>query len=92
MCSNEIYSIALHIGYQNYNIVHLEMVKILVAIRTWGQQWKGKNVIIHCANQAVVSVLRSGHTRDMTLAAMARNIIMTIAYQDIELQYILRVN
>ena len=42
-------------------------------------------VVIHCDNQAVVSVLRSGHTRDMTLAAMARNISMAIAYWDIEL-------
>ena len=38
MCFREIYAITLPIGYQNYNIVHLEMVNILVAIRTWGPQ------------------------------------------------------
>ena len=45
----------------------------------------GKNVVTHCDNQAVVLVFRSGHTRDMTLAAIARNISMAIAYWDIEL-------
>ena len=57
MCGHEIYAIALPIGYQNYNIVHLEMVNILVAIRTRGHQWQGKKVIIHYDNQAVLSVL-----------------------------------
>ena len=85
MCGQEIYAIALSKGYQNYNIVHLEMVNILVAVRTWAHQWQDRKVVIHCDNQAVVSVLNSGHTRDMTLAAMARNISMTIAFKDIEL-------
>ena len=33
----------------------------------------------------MVSVLTSGHTRDMTLAAMARNINMITAHRDIDL-------
>ena len=82
MCDQEIYAIALPIGDQNYNIVNLEMVNILVAIRTWSPQWQGKKVIIHCDNQAVVSILRSGHTRDMTLAAMALNISMATEKDD----------
>ena len=85
MCGQEIYAIALPKGYQNYNIVHLEMVNILVAVRTWAHQWQGRKVVIYCDNQAVVSVLSSGHTRDMTLAAIARNINMITAFKDIEL-------
>ena len=85
MCGQEICLIALPIGYQNYNIVHLGMVNILVAVRTWGPQWQGRKVDIHCDNQAVVSVLNSGHTRDMTLAAMAHNINMITAQLDIDL-------
>ena len=42
MCGSEIYAIALPIGYQNYNIVQLEMVNILVGIQTWDPQWQGK--------------------------------------------------
>ena len=36
----------------------------------------------------VVSVLNSGKTQDLTLAAIARNIMMEIAEQDIDLQVI----
>ena len=85
MCGQEIYAIALPRGFQNYNIVHLEMINILVAVRTWTPQWQGRKVVIHCDNQAVVSVLSSGHTRNMTLAAMARNINMITAHLDIDL-------
>ena len=85
MCGQEIYAIALPIGYQNYNIVHLEMINILVAVRTWAPQWQGRKVVIHCDNQAVVSVLNSSHSRDMTLAAMVRNINMITAHLDIDL-------
>ena len=83
MCGHEIYAIAFPKGYKNF--VHLEMVNILVAVRTWAHQWQGRKVVIHCDNQAVVSVLTSGHTRDVTLVAIARNISMITAFKDIEL-------
>ena len=53
-----------------------------------------KTVIIKCDNQAVVSVLNSGKTQDVTLAAIARNIMMEAAKYDIDLQviHILRVD
>ena len=62
------------------------MLNILVAIRTWTSQWLGKVVKIFCDNAAVVSVLNSGKTRDMTLAAIARNIFMETAQADISLR------
>ena len=60
-------------------IVHLEMLNILVAIRTWGEAWAGTTVRIHCDNQAVVSVLNTGRTRDIILAAISCNILMETA-------------
>ena len=66
MCGQEIYAIALPLGYKYYGIVQLEMLNILVAIRTWGLLWRGQKVVTHCDNQGVVAVLKSGHTRDMT--------------------------
>ena len=44
--------------------------------------------MIKCDNQAVVSVLNSGKTQDLTLAAIARNIMMDIAQRDIDLQVV----
>ena len=80
---NEIYAIPLNVGHESMTIVHLEMLNILVAIRTWGKAWSGTTVRIHCDNQAVVSVLNTGRTRDSILAAISRNILMETATKDI---------
>ena len=44
------------------NIVHLEMLNILVALRVWNQCWAKSRVRIACDNEAVVHVLNSGRT------------------------------
>ena len=85
---NQVYAIKIPKNYENYSIVHLEMLNILVALRVWAKQWANKKVLLKCDNQAVVSVLNSGKTQDLTLAAMARNINMLLAVEDIELQVI----
>ena len=86
MCDNEVYAVPLDLGFQNYQIVHLEMLNILVALRLWAHKWHNKRIIIHCDNQAVVLVINSGKTRDLTLAAITRNIAMITASQDINLK------
>ena len=45
-------------------------------------------MVIHCDNQAVVTILNSGGTRESSLAAMARNIAMITALNDIELRVV----
>ena len=64
------------------------MLNILVAIRVWGNVWKHQCILIKCDNQVVVSVLNSGKTQDLTLAGIARNIMIEISEQDIDLQVI----
>ena len=85
-CGSYVYAISIPLGYENYNIAHLEMLNILVALRTWGHHWKHRALTIHCDNQAVVTILTTGHTRDMTLAAIARNIRMLTAQMDVEIK------
>ena len=77
-----MYTLSIPLGYSDFSI----MLNILVAIRTWGHQWGGKAVKISCDTKAVVSVLNSGKTRDLTLAAIARNIFMEAAQADILLK------
>ena len=48
---NEVYSISLPLGFLNYDIVHLEMLNILVAIRAWARHWATHKILIHCDNQ-----------------------------------------
>ena len=88
ICMNQVYAIQIPKNFENYSIVHLEMLNILVALRVWAKQWSNKKILLKCDNQAVVSVLNSGKTQDLTLAAMARNINMLLAVEDIELQVI----
>ena len=64
------------------------MLNVLVAVRVWKQNWENQRVLIKCDNQAVVTVLNSGKTQDLTLAAIARNIMMDIAQYHIELQVV----
>ena len=86
--NSQVYTIVLPLGYKGLGIVHLEMLNSLVAIRVWAKQLSGKAMLVHCDNQAVVAVLRSSKTRDMTLAAIARNIAMVTARYDIDLRTI----
>ena len=81
----QVYALSIPLGFNQYNIVHLEMMNILVAIRTWSQAWTGKTLLVHCDNAAVVSVLTTGVTKDLTPAAKARNITMEVAKLDINL-------
>ena len=60
---HQVYTISIQLGYNDFSIVHLEMLNILVAIRTWGQQWHGKAVRIACDNQAVVSDVKFGQNK-----------------------------
>ena len=85
ICGNEVYSIPLPPGFLNYDIVHLEMINILVAIRAWPRHWATHKILIHCDNQAVVAVMTSSKSRDLTLGAIHRNILMECARFDIEL-------
>ena len=83
---NRVYAMSLPLGYLDLQIVHLEMLNILAAIRVWQDHWRDKKVCIACDNWAVVQVLNIDRTRDLTLAAIARNIQYQAAIGNIHLQ------
>ena len=64
------------------------MLNVLVAVRVWANQWKGKTIVIACDNQAVVTVINTGKTKDVVLAAIARNIAMEVTLSDINFRLI----
>ena len=69
------YHMPIPLGFKGLNIVHLEMLNILVAVKLFCSHWK------------VVSVLMSGRVRDPYLAACARNIWLWAATHDIHFIY-----
>ena len=54
-----VYHLPISEGYMSWSIVHLERVKVLLAVRLFQTQWAGRKVLIKCDNEAVVTVLRS---------------------------------
>ena len=72
----------------SFSIVHLEMWNVLIALRVWANEWNNCSLVIKCDNEAVVSVVNSGVTRDGALAAMARNIWLTTASHNIKVRLV----
>ena len=85
---SQVYALQIPLGYMDMQIVHLEMLNILAALRVWHKSWHNSKVAIACDNLAVVQVLNSGKTRDLTLAAIARNIQFQVATANINLKVI----
>ena len=83
---SKVYALTIPLGYLDLQIVHLEILNILAALRVWQKPWANKKVAIACDNLAVVQVLNSGKTRDLTLAAIARNIQFHIATINVNLK------
>ena len=68
----------------NWTIVHLEMINLLLVLRLLHNKRTSNKVLIHCDNQAVVTVLNTGKTHDPFLAACARNVWYVTAVNDID--------
>ena len=83
--NNYVYSLAIPLGFKNYNIAQLEMINVMVALKVWGHCWSNKCVRIFCDNLAVVEVLTLGRAKDTTLATCARNIWLLSAIYNVNL-------
>ena len=84
--NNQVYAVPLSKGYMNMDIAQLEMLNILLALRSWASQWATKTILVCCDNEAVVTILQTGKTKDPNLAAICRNISMQTAKADIRLK------
>ena len=83
--SNLVYHVPIPLGFSNLNIVYLEMINIVVALKLFCNHWAKQSVKVFCDNIAVVQVLQSGSTRDPYLAAAARNVWLLAAKHDIDI-------
>ena len=76
---NYVYTLPIPSNYMGYNIAHLEMLNVVVALKIWGHHWANKCVKLFCDNRAVVDVLSSGRAQDQILAMCARNVWLLTA-------------
>ena len=85
--SNAVYALPIPRNYKDYNIVQLEMLNIVVALKIWGSQWTSKKIVIRCDNKAVVDALSSGKARDVRLPTIARNVWLLSSLYNIHLVF-----
>jgi len=71
---------------EQFPIHQLEMIAIMVAVRLWGNKWKGLNITVYCDNEAAVTVLNSGRTKDSILAKCVREIWLCTALGQFQLR------
>ena len=86
MWANRVYATPVfQIPNFDLKIVHLEMLNIVIALRTWGRLWKHSQAHIYCDNMAVVQVVTSSKTKDKFLATCSRNIWLLSSIFDINI-------
>ena len=49
-----------------------ELLPVVLACLVWGRLWRSQHVLVHCDNQAVVSVVNSGYSKDSSLMQLLR--------------------
>ena len=71
---------------QKLHINELELLSVTVALKLWGDNWKGKRIIVFCDNMVSVRVLNSGFTRNKFLQSCMREIAFLSALGEFELK------
>ena len=71
---------------QEWSIAQKELLPVVLAAMLWGKFWRGKAVLVHCDNQAVVEVVNSGYCRDQGMMQMIRCLFFILAFFEISMQ------
>ena len=64
----------------------LEMMAVLIGVRIWGHLCTGMKVQIYCDNEAAVSVINSGKTKDEFMGSCIRELWLVVAKFGFELR------
>ena len=86
ICGNQYFRGRFPKKDQTRNIAILEMWAVMVGLRIWATQVKGKYFWIHIDNEAVATVLNTGRSREPEL----QNALREIALMAAQNQFILK--
>ena len=75
---------------QNLHINALEMLTIVLCSKLWGGTWRSKRILVYCDNEASVTVLNSGKTKDSFLQDCVREICFLAASHEFEIKAVHR--
>ena len=68
------------------NIAYLEMLAVIVALKAWGSELKGKRFVVGCDNQSVVATVNWGRTKDLFLQVAMREVMYLLAVNQCEMR------
>ena len=69
---------------EEHSIAHLELLNVVVAIKTWGERWRGKRVCVYCDNQNACLAMQSGRSRDSFMHQCVRELFLLYSMHDLE--------
>jgi hypothetical protein len=62
------------------------MLVVIVTVHIWGKKLKGKTFLIFCDNEASVTVINSGSTKDSLMQNCLRNLCFVEATHEFEVR------
>ena len=68
--------------YLNLHITELEALAVMVGIKIWAFKASGSNFLLQCDNQATVTILNTGRTRNIFIQKVVREIHHICALND----------
>ena len=74
------------ISSQQLHINALELLTIVVSLKLWGNRFKGKRVCVYCDNEASVTVLNTGRSRDVFMQQCLREVCFLAAVGEFEVR------
>ena len=75
---------AQYLDQTKWKIHYLEMIALLVALKTWSHEIKHIRFMVKCDNQAVVEVINNGNTKDRRLQTLLRELTYVCAINESE--------
>ena len=64
------------------NIAHLELLAIIIGVRLWKNLVKGMKFVVGCDNEAVVTIINMGRSRNELLQTLLRELMYNLAQLD----------
>ena len=88
ICSNQYFHSGFPTEIQNQGLpIHaLEMLAVLLAVKSWGSSLQGLKVQIYCDNDAAVQVINSGRTKDSFMASCIREIWLLVSMYSFQIR------
>jgi len=68
------------------HINSLELLTIVVSLKMWGKHFMGKKIVVYCDNEASVTVLNTGFSRDMFMQSCLRETCYLAAVHGFEIR------